>query len=630
MSEGTGFFQSALVYLAAAVVSVPVAKRLGLGSVLGYLVAGMVIGPHVLGLAGGGERQQHVMHIAESGVVVMLFLIGLELKLPALWRMRGTLLGLGGLQVLGTGLALGSVAWLAWGDVKSAFVAGFILSLSSTAIVLQSLREKSLHSSSGGRHAFATLLFQDIAVIPMLALLPLLAVRHEVATSHGAVALPGWMHGLAVLAAVVGVVLAGRWLLPHVFGYIARSGLREIFTATALLLVLAIGGLMSAVGLSPALGAFIAGVVLAGSPYRHELESDLEPFKGLLLGLFFISVGASMDLQLVAGDPLRIALLLSAFVVIKGLVLVALGRGFRFEGHTTALYALSMFQGGEFAFVLMGQALSFGIFDEQMGATLNAVVALSMALTPIALLLYQRYFHRSPSAVHQDEERAADSVDHASPVILAGFGRFGNYIGRLLRTQGMTPVVLESDAEHVELTRRLGMEVHYGDATRQEVLHAAGAAEAKVLVIALDNEETIDRLVAVAQSHYPHLQILVRAKDMDHRFRLINAGVKHVFHEMAGSAIDAGTLCLRLLGVPGYPAERTGRKFRRMDQEIAAELAPVRARDESAYLAIIRERVVALESLFRGDIDRIDAADMVWERDAADSKPDSTTPAPNS
>ncbi len=618
MSEG-GFFSSALIYLAAAVVSVPVAKRLGLGSVLGYLVAGMAIGPHLLGWVGGGEKQQSVMHIAESGVVVMLFLIGLELKLPTLWRMRGTLLGLGGLQVLGTGLVVGLAAWLAWGEWKSSLLAGFILSLSSTAIVLQSLREKSLHNTPGGRHAFATLLFQDIAVIPMLAILPLLAVTQGAdGGSHGGSAishLPGWLQGLTVLGAVVGVVLAGRWLLPHVFGYIARSGLREIFTATALLLVLVIGGLMAAVGLSPALGAFIGGVVLAGSPYRHELESDLEPFKGLLLGLFFISVGASMDLRLVTSEPLHIAAMLVVFVLLKGLALGALGKLFHFDRPTTALYALSMFQGGEFAFVLLGQAQGFGIFDSERAASLNAVVALSMALTPVALLVYQRVVQPCNSTGQPLPAREADHVEHSSPVILAGFGRFGNFVGRMLRTQGFRPVVLEMDAEHVELTRRLGMEVHYGDATRPEVLHAAGAAEAKLLVIALDDEGAIDRLVATARTHFPNLQLLVRAKGMDHRFRLLHSGVQHVFHEMAGSAIDAGIQTLRLLGLPAYPADRVGRQFRRMDIESARELAPVHEQDEAAYYALARQRVEGLESLFRSDTGRVETEGSVWGRD---------------
>lgn len=632
-----GFFRSALVYLAAAVIAVPIAKRLGLGSVLGYLVAGVLIGPFALSLVASGEKQHSVMHVAESGVVVMLFLIGMELKLPTLWRMRRSLLGLGGLQVAGTGLALGAAGVLAGWSVQQSLVAGFILSLSSTAIVLQTLREKSLHGSAGGQHAFATLLFQDIAVIPMLAVLPLLAVKTGDIANHAGGPLdswPGWAQGLAVLGAVSGVILAGRWLLPHVFGFIARSGLREIFTATALLLVLAIGGLMVLVGLSPALGAFIAGVVLAGSPYRHELESDLEPFKGLLLGLFFISVGASMNLRLVADNPGQIALLLVGFIVIKGAVLVGLGRLLRFTSETTALFALSMFQGGEFAFVLFGQAQNLGIFSGELAGQFNAVVALSMALTPIALLFYQKSFHRAPAAADPATERDADPIEHQSPIILAGFGRFGNFIGRLLRAQGFRPVVLEADAEHVELTRRLGLEVHYGDATRLEILHAAGAANAKLLVIALDDEETIDRLVAACQRHFPNLQLLVRAKSMDHRMRLINAGVEHVFHEMAGSAIDAGMQTLRLLGLPAYTAERAGRRFRRWDIASAKDMAPIRAKDESAYFALAKERVSELENLFRADpLGSASLEDGAWESPGARtprtiSEDTSPTPAP--
>lgn len=609
-----GFFHSTLVYLAAAVVAVPVARRLGLGSVLGYLVAGLLIGPHVLALTGGGGHSSEVMHVAEGGVVVMLFLIGLELNLPSLWKMRGALLGLGGLQVLLTGLALGLAGWLGGWSWREALTAGFTLSLSSTAIVLQSLREKGLHTTSGGRHAFATLLFQDIAVIPMLAVLPLLATGAASAGgSHGGPFshLHGSLQAVITLSAVAGVVAAGRWVLPLWFGYIARSGLREIFTAMALLVVVAVGALMSLVGLSPALGAFVAGVVLAGSPYRHELESDLEPFKGLLLGLFFISVGAAMDLQLVSREPLRILALLIGFVAIKGLVLLLLGWVFRFGRQTSALYTLTMFQGGEFAFVLLGQASGLGVLPPSLAGELNAVVALSMAITPLALLLLQRAAPveketRSPA-------RDTGEMAHHSPVILAGFGRFGNFVGRLLRSQGIHPVVLETDAEHVELTRRLGLEVFYGDATRMEILRSAGAAEARLFIIAIDDEEAIDQLVALCREHFPDLRLLVRAKGMDHRLRLLNMGVEHVFHEMSGSAIDAGNQALRLLDVPAYTAERAARSFRRWDRDSATELAPLRARDESAYFDLVRERMRNLETLFQSDLQAARSEDTAWD-----------------
>jgi monovalent cation:proton antiporter-2 (CPA2) family protein len=610
MDNPTEIFESALVYLAAAVVSVPVAKRLGLGSVLGYLAAGVAIGPFALNLVGDAGKTGGLMHVAEFGVVVMLFMIGLELRVPALWRMRGSLLGLGGLQVLLTGLALAGAAMLWGADWKPSLAAGFILSLSSTAIVLQSLREKSLHGTPGGRHAFATLLFQDIAVIPMLAVLPLLGSAGAAPGHDGLAAQPGWLRALTVIAAVSGVVFLGRWLVPRLFGIIARSGLREMFTAAALLVVIAIAVLMTRAGLSPALGAFVGGVVLAGSPYRHELEGDLEPFKGLLLGLFFVSIGAAMDLRLLLAHPVEIASMVAVLVFVKGGVLALLSRIFRFGADTGSLYTLSLFQAGEFAFVLLGQANGMSVLDDSITGKLNLVVALSMVLTPLALLIYQfvivpRHAHKSVPAA-----REPDAVHHESPVILVGFGRFGNYVGRLLRSQGMRPVILETDAEHVELTRRLGFEVHYGDATRLELLEAAGAARASLLVIAAADEETIDSLVEIATRHYPNLKLVVRAHGMEHRMRLLNRGVEHVFHELAGSALDAGAASLRLLGLPAFTAERAAKRLARHDADSARQLAPVRD-NESLYTEMVRERVAELENLFRRD--PLEPDDHAWD-----------------
>jgi monovalent cation:H+ antiporter-2, CPA2 family len=617
MNDHPAFFETALVYLGAAVISVPLAKRLGLGSVLGYLAAGVLIGPHVFSLVGGHDEGAGLMHVAEFGVVMMLFLIGLELKLPALWKMRASLLGLGGMQMLGSGLALaGGAFW--WGlEWRQALAAGFILSLSSTAIVLQSLREKSLHGTTGGQHAFATLLFQDIAVIPMLALLPLLGTRAAAADAQhsGIGSQPGWVQALAVVAAVIGVVAVGRWLVPRAFAYIARSGLREMFTAAALLLVIAIATLMTKVGLSPALGAFLGGVVLAGSPYRHELEGDLEPFKGILLGLFFVSIGASMDLSLLMDSPWMIAALVAGLVIIKGGVLAILSKSLRFGADTGSLYTLALFQAGEFAFVLLGQSVTLGVFDRQTAAILNAVVALSMVLTPVALLIYQYVLQPRFALSGKPMQREPDKVDEPSVAILVGFGRFGNYVGRLLRSQGIRPVILETDAEHVELTRRLGFEVHYGDATRLELLHAAGAGEAKVMIIAADDEKTIDDLVAIAGRHFPQLELVVRAHSMDHRMQLLNAGVKHVFHEMSGSALAAGAMALRLLGMPDAVAERAAKVLGCHDLQSASALAAVR-HDETAYVAMVRERVVELESLFSKDPLHPGAMDAdAWDRE---------------
>lgn len=615
MDNPAAFFESALVYLAAAVVSVPIAKRLGLGSVLGYLAAGVGIGPFALDLVGDAGKTGGLMHVAEFGVVMMLFMIGLELRVPALWRMRGSLLGLGGLQVLLTGLALAGASMLWGAPWQASLAAGFILSLSSTAIVLQSLREKSLHGTPGGRHAFATLLFQDIAVIPMLALLPLLGAAGDAAGHGGMSSQPGWLRALTVVGAVSGVVFLGRWLVPRMFGIIARSGLREMFTAAALLLVVAIAVLMTKVGLSPALGAFVGGVVLAGSPYRHELEGDLEPFKGLLLGLFFVSIGAGMNLGLLLAHPAEIAAMVAVLVLVKGGVLALLSGIFRFGADTGSLYTLALFQAGEFAFVLLAQANGMGVLNDSLTGKLNVVVALSMVLTPLALLIHQFVLMPRFGNPAGGASREADPVGHESPVILVGFGRFGNYVGRLLRSQGHRPVILETDAEHVELTRRLGFEVHYGDATRLELLEAAGAANARLMVIAAGDEETTDRLVEIAAKHYPDLKLIVRANSMNHRMKLYNLGLEHVFHEMAGSALDAGAAALRLLGLPAFTAERAAKRMARHDVQAARELAPLMD-DESAYTAMVRERVANLENLFRRDPLHPDGADdHAWDLD---------------
>jgi Kef-type K+ transport system membrane component KefB/voltage-gated potassium channel Kch len=515
------------------------------------------------------------------------------------------------------GLA-GKLLGLPWAQ---SFVAGFILSLSSTAIVLQSLREKGLHQTSAGRGSFATLLFQDIAVIPMLAVFPLLAPVAATAEQAAHGGNHGWVSALTIPGSVLAVVLAGRWGLPPLFGFIAKSGLREIFTATALLLVLAVGGLMTLVGLSPALGAFLGGVILAGSPYRHELESDLEPFKGLLLGLFFMSVGASMDMSLLYAEPLRIGLMLLGFVSIKGGLLWILAAGMKLGVNQRTLFAVALFQGGEFAFVLLTQTLGMGLLPAGLAAELNAVVALSMALTPVALLVYQRFFSAGgDAAAAAANGREPDPVEAHAAVILAGFGRFGNFVGRMIRAQGLKVVVLESDAEHVDLVRGLGMEVHYGDATRLDILHSAGAAQARLMIITLDDEHAIDELVAACQQHFPQMELIVRAKSIDHRMRLLNSGIQHVFHEMAGSAIDAAAQALRSMGMPAYAAERAHKGFRRHDMQMARELAPHRDETET-YFRLVKERVAGMQELFAKDrVDLSSGDSKAW------SPPYSTQP----
>ncbi len=613
------FLLQAFVYLAAAVVAVPVAKRLGLGSVLGYLLAGVVIGPFGLGLV--GDEGQDVMHFAEFGVVMMLFVVGLELEPALLWRLRAPILGMGGLQVAGTALAvagLGLALGLPW---QSALAVGLILSLSSTAIVLQSLSERGLLKTAGGQSSFAVLLFQDIAVIPMLAAFPLLAVgaaasggdHHAEEAAHAATTLaaglPPWAQTLLVLGAVAAVVLGGRFVISPLFRIIARTGLREIFTAAALLLVIGIALLMTQVGLSPALGTFLAGVVLANSEYRHELESDIEPFKGLLLGLFFIAVGASIDFALIVAQPLLILGLVLAIVAVKFAVLLALARLFRLGMDQSLLLAFALPQVGEFAFVLFSFANQEGVLGAEITSPLVAAVALSMALTPLLLLVNEHLVQPRFGTAERDE-REPDAIDERSPVIVAGFGEFGATVGRLLKANNIRTTVLELDSDRVEVLRKLGLKVYYGDASRYDLLHAAGAGEARLLVLALNSPEKTMELVATARKHFPHLVILARAFGWGDAHDLLAAGVHHVYRESLDTSLRMGTDLLRMLGFRAYQAQRAAQKFLRHDEQAMRELTEQRAADSSLYLSEARRRIEHLEQLLLADL-----ADQGLERD---------------
>jgi len=612
---GQGLFFQAFVYLSAAVISVPIAKRLGLGSVLGYLIAGMLIGPFGLGLV--GAEGEDVMHFAEFGVVMMLFLIGLELRPALLWRMRGPILGLGGLQVgITTAIvtAVGIAASLPWG---TALAVGMILALSSTAIVLQTLAEKGLMGTDGGQSSFAVLLFQDIAVIPMLALLPLLAsstggVEVAEAVGHGEAwvqSLPAWAETLAVLGAVAAIVVGGRFLLRPIFRFIARTHLREIFTAAALLLVIGIALLMAEVGLSPALGTFLAGVVLANSEYRHELEADIDPFKGLLLGVFFIAVGASVDFGLIAARPGLVAGLVGALILLKFAVLFALGRFFRMGLDQNLLFAFSLAQGGEFAFVLFSFATQHGVVGSSVANPLIAVVALSMATTPLLMLLNERLV-QPRFGTRERETGEADAIDEHNPVIIAGFGRFGSVVGRLLRANGVGTTVLEYDSDHVEVLRKLGLKVFYGDASRHDLLRAAGAEQARLMVLALDDHERTLGLVDTIKKHFPHLTLLARAAGRPEAYELIEAGVQHVYRETLDTSLRLGVDALRLLGARSYRAHRAARTFRRHDEESVVELAQVR-HDRGRYLSEARQRIQALEQTLLDE--------LRWEPDDRDA-----------
>ena len=511
---------NALIYLCAAVVSVPIAKRLGLGSVLGYLLAGVIIGPFVFHLVGD---QTDIMHFAEFGVVMMLFLIGLELQPARLWEMRKPILGLGGLQVLITSSVIAAILLLvsdtSW---RIALAIGLTLTLSSTAIVIQSLTERGLLKTQAGNNAFAVLLFQDIAVIPILALFPLLAISNvEITGDEHSNSLighfPVWLQAMTTIATILAIIVGGKYLSAPIFRFIAETRLREIFTAFALLIIVMTAALMQAIGLSPALGAFLAGVVLAESEFRHELDVDIEPFKGLLLGLFFITVGASIDFKLLFDNPVAISLSVLALIALKGLVLAFLAQIFKLGFRQGLLFTLSLAQGGEFAFVLVSTAKQFDVFGREVGNSITVIVALSMLISPLLLLIYERVLSR-PS---QNETMEEEKIPTSGGVIIAGYGRFGQIIGRLLTAQGYNTTILDHSPSQIDLVRKFGQKVYYGDASRKELLLAAGIEDAVLLVIAIDDPCKTLETVEVVKKHFPHIRILARATNRRHAYQLM-------------------------------------------------------------------------------------------------------------
>jgi monovalent cation:proton antiporter-2 (CPA2) family protein len=631
--HGQGFFFQAFVYLSAAVIAVPIAKRMGLGSVLGYLLAGMAIGPFGLGLI--GEEGKDVMQFAEFGVVMMLFLIGLELQPALLWRLRKPILGTGGLQVAVTGAAIAVVGLLAGLTWQASVAVGLTLSLSSTAIVLQTLSEKGLMRTEGGQTAFSVLLFQDVAFVPMLAIFPLLAagsgapgVPPETAlgesshASDAAAHASTWVEGLSagtqtlvVLGAVVAIFLAGRYLVRPAFRIIAGTRLRELFTAAALLLVIGIALLMTQVGLSPALGAFLAGVVLADSEYRHELEGDLEPFKGLLLAVFFIAVGAAVDFGLIGRNPASIALMVCGLIVLKGLILFFLGRLFGMGLDQNLLFTFALAQGGEFGFVLFSFAGQLQVIPAETISLLVAVVASSMALTPVLMVLNDR-FVLPRFGTREAEAREADEIDEESSVIMVGFGRTGSVTGRFLRANGVRPTVLEYDSDRVETLRKMGLKVFYGDGSREDLLRAAGAEKARLLVIAVDDPEKVRKILEVARKHFHHLTPLVRVAGRPEAYELLEEGVEHIYRDGVETALRMGVDALRFLGRPGHQAFRSSRTFFKHDEASVRELGRMR-HDRAAYFSAARERIFTLEELMLAELGAEgEERDAGWDTDS--------------
>jgi monovalent cation:proton antiporter-2 (CPA2) family protein len=611
------FFTQAFIYLLAAVISVPVAKRLGLGSVLGYLLAGILIGPFVFGFIDTGGED--IMHFAEFGIVMMLFIIGLELRPSLLWKMRHSIFGLGGLQVLITAIVIGCIALLFRQSWNKSLTIGFILALSSTAIVLQSLSEKGMLKSTGGQSAFSILLFQDIAVIPILALLPLLALGgsggHSSHNDHGLVAnLHGWQQVLLIITIVAGIIVAGRFASRYIFRAIARTGLREVFTATALLIVVAIALAMNSVGLSPALGTFLAGVVLADNEYRHELETDIEPFKGLLLGLFFIAVGAGINFSILAERPVQIVTLLLLLIMLKSVVLYSLTSTFRLLPEARWLVTFSLASGGEFAFVLISFSLQNSILDPPTAELITIVVALSMALTPLLMLLNEHLVQ--PLLLRKQIEQPEDTIEEKdNPVIIAGFGRFGVVAGRLLLASGFRSVtILDNDPQHIDTLRKYGFKVYYGDASRIDLLEAAGIAQAKVLLLTLDDKDKVTEIAAYVKRNYPHVKISARAKNMSHSYKLRKLGVEHVKLEVAHSAVELGITALKDMGFSPFQAHRAAKIYRNHTRDMKKKLAHMYEGDEKQYIDEVKRSAAELEEILRTETEQsIHEADEAWD-----------------
>lgn len=587
-SESMELQQTAL-FLGAAVVAVPVFKRLGLGSVLGYLAAGAIIGPSVLGFV---DEVEQTLHVAELGVVLLLFIIGLELQPARLWSMRKMVFGLGGAQVVATGFILSLGAYAVGLEPSAAAIVGAALALSSTAFVLQVLSEKSELTSVHGRAAFGILLFQDLAAIPLLAVIPLMGTAHDPATEAN----PLWRM-LLVSGVLVAVVLSSRFLLRPAFRVVASARNHELSTAWALLVVIATALAMQLVGLSMELGAFLAGVLLADSEYRHELEANIEPFKGLLLGLFFMAVGMSADLSVVLQQPGTVFAAVLALTATKFAVLVTLGRLQRQSAESSVSLGVALSQGGEFAFVIFGAAAAVGVLERGTVQLLVVVVTLSMIVTPLLFLARDRWIRMRRGR----DSRPFDALEDAKgPVIIAGFGRYGQIVARVLRTKRIPFTALEVSAAQVDFVRKFGNKIYYGDASRPDLLRAAKAEEARAFVLAIDDMEASLRTARVVREHFPSLPVLARARNRDHAHGLRALGVHHIQRETLLSSLDTVRATLETLGCSTAEACEAVRRFREIDERALSEQYEIR-HDQQALIASAKKVAEDLERLFEGD-----------------------------
>ncbi|MEQ9290319.1 MAG: monovalent cation:proton antiporter-2 (CPA2) family protein [Cyclobacteriaceae bacterium] len=608
--SGSILFQ-AIIFLAGAIICVPIARKLGLSSVLGYLLAGILIGPFILNFVGGKEGED-ILHFSEFGVVMMLFLIGLEIDPKSFWNMRKTILGMGTSQV-GITLLLAYLLFVTVGfDWKVSLTISMAVALSSTAIVLQTIKEKNMMDTSYGASSFSILLFQDIIVIFMLAAIPLLsdttqqpAASDHAGGEHGYLleSLPLGLQALAVIGSVVGVVLAGRYLIVPMLRLVAITRLRELFSASALLIVLGIAYLMEVVGLSPALGAFLGGVVLANSEFKHELESNLEPFKGLLLGLFFIAVGASINFMVIGESPLMIGGLLVGVIVLKAVALYVVGMVFKIKTDQRLLMTVGLAQIGEFAFVLLSFAFQLNILDSHQLDQMLVVTALSMALSPILGIINERVVLPRFGTKEVDSRTTMDHVAKAHKVILIGFGHFGSTVGRFLRAYGIEATILDHDSNRVDLLRKMGFEVYYGDATRMDLLESAGIAEARILICAIDNPDATIELMKILKEKYPLLKLMVRAKGQYDAYDLHNLGIQNIYRETLETSVKLASDVLYHMGFRKYSVHRQAQNFIKYDEESLKRLAN-QPKNSDEYIFRVREEIAYQEKQLEEDLKR--------------------------
>ena len=618
----TSLAMNTLLFLGVAIIMVPLARKFGLSSVIGYIAGGIIIGPYVLKLT--GRDVNDIMHASEFGVVMLLFLVGLELEPKKFWDMRKKIIGLGLTQMLLTISLLFLVFILVGWPLDKSIAIAMCFALSSTAIVLQTLQEKNNLKTLAGEASFSTLLFQDIAVIPILAILPLIAnykARHQDNEVQVLIqTLPEWMQFATVILGVVLLILLGRYVFVPFLRYVSKSGMTELLTASSLFLVIGVSELMVAIGLSPALGAFLAGVMLANSEFRHELEAHINPFKGLLLAVFFVSVGSTMNFNVIQDDPLFIFTTVFAVLIIKFIVLFAIGKFFKIDTPQSLFYAFALSQVGEFAFVLINYASNLYLFGPELNAQMMAVTAITMCITPFLLIINDRLI--TPRFIKEvpDSENDFNILEgdrHQKKIIIVGFGHFGSTVGRLLKANKISATVLDRDSDRVKLLRSYGFKVYYGDATKLPTLRAAGIENAEILVLCLDDPDDNKFVAEIVRENYPHVKIFVRAKNRIDAYDFLNNGINNIYRETLGTAVDMAVDVLHETGMRKYAARRLGQRFMAIDKESIRKLAKA-DEDDEIYLFTTKELLQREEELLA--YDNLNFTNNQWEDSSNDEE----------